>query len=60
MPDNDLLLDTFLKEGKKQKLDEDLLTEIFTHMHNYQHVPSGERDGIRAELQKIIKTYLGD
>lgn len=60
MPDNDLLLDTFLKEGKKQKLDEDLLREIFTHMHNYQFVPSGERDGIRAELQKIIKTYLGD
>ena len=52
MPDNDLLLETIWKEWKKQKLDEDLLREIFTHMHNYQFVPSGERDGIRAELQK--------
>jgi len=60
MADRDLLLETFIEEGKKQKLDEDLLKAVFIHLHDYQFVPSGDRDSIRAELQKIIKKHLGD
>ena len=59
MADHDLLLKTFLNEGKKNNLDEDLLRSVFVHLHDYQFVPMGDRNGIRAELQKIIKKHLG-
>jgi hypothetical protein len=60
MTDHDLLLKTFLDEGKKNNLDESLLRLVFVHLHDYQFVPMGDRDSIRAELQKIIKRHLGD
>ena len=55
MSDQDLLLSTFLREGKEQGLNEALLTEFFNELKRSQYVPAGEREMIRARLLKIIQ-----
>ncbi len=55
MPDQDLLLTTFLKEGKKQGLSASFLTEIFDELKRSQFIPAGDREMVRVRLAKIIQ-----
>lgn len=57
MPDDDLLIAEFLKQGKKQGLDEKLLREVLAHLLVNQFHPAGEREHIRSQLQRIIKQH---
>tara|TARA_B110001452_G_scaffold219197_1_gene191166 strand:+ start:758 stop:943 length:186 start_codon:yes stop_codon:yes gene_type:complete len=58
MQDPELLLSEFLKNGKKQGLDESLLREVLDHLMANQFYPAGERGNIRSELLRILKTHL--
>ena len=57
MEDEVLLKSEFLKNGKKQGLDESLLLEVLDFLQSYQNIPAGERGSIRVSLAKIIKSY---
>lgn len=54
----DLLLGEFLKQGRKQGLNENLLREIHTFLLEYQFLPAGERDNVRSNLERLIRIHL--
>ena len=58
MPDNDMLLTEFLKNGKKHGLSEDLLKEIYVHLSKNQFLPAGEREHVRSALHSLIRKHL--
>ena len=60
MEQDSLLLIEFLKQGKKQGLEEDFLREVFGFLFKNQYVMAGDRDHVRAQLLKLIKAQTGD
>ena len=56
--ERDLLWEEFLLQGKKRKLDEDLLRDIFQHLVKNQFLTAGDRGHVRAELERIIRNYV--
>ena len=58
MPEMDLLLEEFLKQGRKQGLNENLLSEIHTFLLEFQFLPAGERDNVRSNLERLIRINL--
>jgi len=60
MAQDPLLLSEFLKHGKKQGLEENLLREVFEFLFKNQYVMAGDRDHVRAQLLKLIRAETGD
>jgi hypothetical protein len=60
MPDNDMLLTEFLKNGGKHGLSEDFLKKIYMHLSKNQFLPAGEREHVRSDLQSLIRKSLED
>ena len=58
MPEIDLLLEEFLKQGRKQGLNENLLREIRTFLLEFQVLHAGERDHVRSNLERLIRIHL--
>jgi ADP-heptose:LPS heptosyltransferase len=57
MQDPELLISEFLKNGKKQGLDEELLRQVLQHLIANQFYPAGEREHIRTELLRLLKKH---
>lgn len=59
MEQDSLLLTEFLKHGKKQGLEENFLREMYDFLFKNQYVMAGDRDHVRAQLLKLIRTETG-
>jgi len=60
MEKDSLLLSEFLKHGKEQGLGEHFLREVFDFLFKNQYVMAGDRDHVRAQLLKLIRSETGD
>ncbi len=54
----DILKDNFVKAGKKNKLDESLLIEVYDYLIRTQYVLPGEREAIQGQLERLIKKHM--
>lgn len=58
MAEDDMLISEFLLNGKKNGLNEDLLREVFEYLNSNRFLPAGEREHVRSQLLKIIRSKV--
>jgi len=58
MGKQDLLKESFVKAGKKNKLKESLLIEVYDYLIRTQYILPGEREAIQGQLERIIKKNM--